>query len=182
MKRPQIAAGWQPPGWPLLDGYRLRPLRLGDEVAWYAYLAAPEVVEHTSFPALDLAAVRGMVERQVAAQTAALACRWAIVDAADVLVGTCGFASWSLVHAHAELVYDLHPRLWGRGLARAAVRRVVDWAFATGFHRVHAVAMTTNASSIRVLEACGFAREGQLRHYRSARGAPRDFYMYALLR
>jgi hypothetical protein len=42
--------------------------------------------------------------------------------------------------------------------------------------------MTSNTSSIRLLESLGFLREGMLRHYRIARGVARDFYVYALLR
>jgi ribosomal-protein-alanine N-acetyltransferase len=182
MKPPHLEPGFVPPTWPLDATHRLRPLRPGDEVAWHGYLQLAGVVEHTSIPDLDLPAVRGMVERTVEACATATGCRWAIADARDELVGTCGFTNWSFVHAHAELAYDLHPELWGRGLMRRAARHVVDWAFDNDFHRVHALVMTSNAPSIRVLDHLGFAREGLLRDYRMARGEPRDFYMYALLR
>jgi RimJ/RimL family protein N-acetyltransferase len=87
-----------------------------------------------------------------------------------------------LPHAHAELVYDLDPAFWRRGLMRAAVQRVLLWAFNTArFNRVHAFVMTSNAPSVRLLESLGFAREGTLQQYRVARGVPRDFYVYARL-
>jgi ribosomal-protein-alanine N-acetyltransferase len=41
--------------------------------------------------------------------------------------------------------------------------------------------MTSNARSSRLLERCGFTREGTLRQYRMARGEPKDFHLYALL-
>jgi RimJ/RimL family protein N-acetyltransferase len=41
--------------------------------------------------------------------------------------------------------------------------------------------MTSNHRSIRLLERCGFSREGTLRQYRIARGEPKDFHLYALL-
>ena len=158
-------------------------MRLGDAPAWHAYLADPRVVEHTSFPRLDLAAVEALVSRQLQAQAAGASCRWALVDGADRLIGTCGFTHWSVAHAHAELAYDLHPRFWGRGLMRTAARTVLSWAFgAAGFHRVHAFVMTTNAPSIRLLEALGFQREGTLRQFRHARGVARDFHVYGLVR
>jgi len=47
---------------------------------------------------------------------------------------------------------------------------------------VEAFVMTTNVPSIRLLEAVGFAREGTLHGYRVARGVPRDFHVYAVLR
>jgi RimJ/RimL family protein N-acetyltransferase len=66
---------------------------------------------------------------------------------------------------------------------RAAAKQVLAWAFNTaGFNRVHAFVMTSNAPSIRLLEALDFVREGTLRQYRIARGSARDFYVYALLR
>ncbi len=174
--------GLAPPSWSIGE-CRLRPLRLADAPAWHGYLRDPRVIEHTSFPELDLAAVHAMLSRQLEGYAAATSCRWALADADDTLIGTCGFSNWSLPHAHAELVYDLAPAFWGRGLMRAAVRQVLAWAFDTaGFNRVHAFVMTTNVPSIRVLEGLHFLREGTLRQYRIARGAARDFHLYALLR
>jgi RimJ/RimL family protein N-acetyltransferase len=170
------------PSWPLGD-FQLRPLRSSDAEAWRAYLRDPQVVEHTTCSELDLAAVQDSLAREIDAYRAGTACRRALVDRSDALIGTCGFSNWSLPHSHAELVYDLHPEFWGRGMMRAAVKQVLSWAFgAAGFGRVHAFVMTSNAPSIRLLEALGFSREGTLRHFRVARGTPRDFHIYALLR
>jgi len=57
-----------------------------------------------------------MVARERDGYVAGSACRWAVVEPSDRLVGTCGFSNWSLLHSHAELVYDLDPAFWGRGL------------------------------------------------------------------
>ena len=179
---PSVAEVANPPSWPVGD-YRLRPLRLSDAAAWHAYLRDPLVLAHTSFPELDVAAVEGMLSHQLQAYAATSSCRWALVDAGDTLVGTCGFSNWSLPHAHAELVYDLAPTLWGRGLMLAAVQQVLTWAFVRArFNRIHAFVMTTNLPSMRLLEAVGFEREGTLRQFRIARGVARDFHVYALLR
>ncbi len=179
--KPSVEEGTTPPSWSIGE-FRLRPFRLSDAVAWHAYLSDSRVIEHTSFPELELAAVQGMVARQIEGYTAASSCRWALADANDHLVGTCGFSNWSLTHSHAELVYDLAPAFWGRGLMRAAAQQVLTWAFdMAGFNRVHAFVMTSNNPSIRLLEALGFQREGTLRQYRIARGAARDFHVYALL-
>lgn len=170
-----------PPSWPL-DGFRLRPLRREDAPAWLAYLSDPRVIEHTSYPQPDVSFVDSMLTRQLEGYASASSCRWGLADGGDRLVGTCGFSNWSVPHAHAELVYDLAPELWGRGLMHAAVRQVASWAFDTArFNRVHAYVMTSNVPSIRLLESLGFAREGTLRQYRIARGVPRDFHLYALL-
>lgn len=166
-----------------LGELRLRPLRLDDAAAWHAYLSDRRVIEHTSYPELDLAGVEAMVRRNLEGYASGTSCRWALAGPDDRLAGTCGFSNWSLPHAHAELVYDLAPEFWRRGLMRAAVREVLSLAFnSANFNRVHAYVMTSNAPSIRLLEGLGFVREGTLRQYRIARGTARDFHVYALLR
>jgi RimJ/RimL family protein N-acetyltransferase len=166
-----------------LGEFRLRPLRLEDAPSWLAYLSDPRVIEHTSYPALDLGGVEAMLRRNLEGYASGTSCRWAIADESDVLIGTCGFSNWSLPHAHAELVYELAPAFWRRGLMRAAVRQVSGLAFDTAhFNRVHAYVMTSNAPSIRLLEDLSFDREGTLREFRIARGTPRDFHLYARLR
>jgi ribosomal-protein-alanine N-acetyltransferase len=160
----------QPPTISVSGSFRLRPLRIEDAPALFAYLCDPRVLEHTSFPLFDMAGVRRIIEWQIAGYADATSRRWALADDADALIATCGFSNWSLDH-------------WGRGLMLVSAHAVVDWAFSdAGFNRVHAFVMTTNEPSIKLLEHCGFLREGTLRQYRIARGAPRDFHLYALLR
>jgi RimJ/RimL family protein N-acetyltransferase len=99
------------------------------------------------------------------------------------LVGTCGLTNWSLDHGWAELAYELAVPWWGKGLASRAVEAAVDWAFRdVGFRRIHAMVMTSNSRSIRLLERSGFVLEGTLRSYRVCRGTPRDFHVYSTLR
>jgi ribosomal-protein-alanine N-acetyltransferase len=178
---PSVEDAHAPPAWQIGE-FRLRALTLLDAPAWHEYLRAPQVIEHTSFPLLDLADVDRMVANQLAGYANGTSCRWAVVDRNNRLVGTCGFSNWSLPHSHAELVYDLAPAFWGRGLMRTAVEQVLAWAFGIArFNRVHAFVMTSNAPSIRLLEAVGFSREGTLRQFRVARGVPRDFHIYSRL-
>jgi len=182
MIEPASPAGEMPPVLPLGD-FELRPLRLGDEHDWSGYLSDPRVQLHTSLPEMDLAAVRAAVERCVAGYASRTSCRWALAGRDGRLVGTCGFSNWSLPQAHAELVYDLDPSHWGQGLMRRSVEAALRWAYLTaGFHRIHAYVMTSNQRSIALLEHCRFAREGTLRHFRIARGEPRDFHVFARLR
>jgi RimJ/RimL family protein N-acetyltransferase len=160
----------EPPTWELGD-FTLRPLRLGDEIPWADYLSNPRVTQHTSIPNVDLETVGSSVQRHLAEYSTATSCRWALAIPDYGLIGTCGYSNWSLVHSHAELVYDLAPAYWRRGFMLRAVETVLGWAFTTaGFHRVHAFVMTTNEPSIALLKRCGFAREGTLRQFRIARG------------
>jgi [ribosomal protein S5]-alanine N-acetyltransferase len=172
---------WSPPSWDL-GPFRLRPLLDSDDVALFRYLSDPRVIEHTSIPTPTLHSVSDSIHRQIESARNGLACRWALAMEDDQPIGTCGFSNWSVVHSHAELVYDLAPAYWRQGLMSSAVHTVLTWAFTdAGFHRVHAFVMTTNAPSIRLLERARFVREGTLRHFRMARGVPRDFHVYAKL-
>jgi RimJ/RimL family protein N-acetyltransferase len=81
------------------------------------------------------------------------------------------------------LGYDLSPEFWGRGIATDAVAATVDAAFRdSSLSRVDAFVMVENVRSQRVLEKCGFEKEGRLARYRHCRGNFRDFYLYARVR
>ena len=144
-------------------------MRYSDSAAWYASLVDPRVVEHTSIPELTLASVEAMVARELDGYAAGTSCRWALADANDRLVGTCGFSNWSLPHSHAELVYDLAPAFWGGGLMRKAVHQVLAWALNNvGFNRVHAFVMTTNVPRF----ACSRRRASRGRALSAASASP----------
>ena len=167
-----------------LDGLRLRPLRPQDAAPLYSYLADPAVIAHTSFPVLEPEAVALLVDRFMREALEGRSCRWALVlPAQDQLIGTCGFNTWSTEHAWAELAYDLAQAHWGSGLMSQAVAAALHWAFVgAGFNRVHAFVMTSNRRSAALLERLGFTSEGTLKEFRVARGVPRDFFCYCLLR
>lgn len=158
-------------------------MRPGDARAWSDYLSNFEVIRNTSWGAVDFVTIEALVQKIIGDYSSGASCRWAIARVEDdLLVGTCGFSWWSHAHLNAELVYDMAPAYWRRGIMRRAIDTVVRWAFdVAGLNRVQAVVMTTNQPSIALLEKCGFSREGLLRQYRIARGTPADFFMYSLL-
>ena len=56
------------------------------------------------------------------------------------------------------------PPYWGRGIATAAVSRVAPYALEHfGLARLESPVFEWNPASMRVLEKCGFQREGVLR-------------------
>jgi [ribosomal protein S5]-alanine N-acetyltransferase len=173
----------EPPALSLGD-FRLRPLRAGDAVPWSAYLSDPRVTLHTSWGSTDLATIDALVQRLQADYATKASWRWAIArESDDCLVGVCGFSSWSTVHRAAELVYDLSPDYWSRGIVTRSVQSVLEWAFSNAdLNRVQAVVLPSNGPSIAVLNHCGFTQEGLLRQYRIVRGEPRDFLLYSRLR
>lgn len=167
-----------------LDGVRLRPLRVADAAALYAYLQDPVVTRLTSYPVASPTMIEDMIERSVSRWAAGEPSRWGLaLEHDDVLVGTCGFNEWSQMHRWAELAFDLAQAHWGKGLMRQAVAAVLQWAFRQDqIDRVHAFVRVDNSRSERLLLGSGFLREGCLRSYRVCRGQPHDFYIYALLR
>jgi RimJ/RimL family protein N-acetyltransferase len=167
-----------------LDGARLRPLRVADVDALYAYLRDPAVTELTSYPVASIPLVAAMIERSVDRWAAGELSKWGIaLEHDDQLVGTCGFNEWSREHRWAELAYDLAQTHWGKGLMRQAVAAVLEWTFRKDqVDRVQVFVRVDNRRSERLLERNGFVREGCLRSYRMCRGQPYDFYIYGLLR
>lgn len=77
------------------------------------------------------------------------------------LIGGTGLAFESPQRSATGYVLARHA--WGRGYATEALRAVVDLAVGLGVIRLYALCHTDHAPSWRVLEKCGFAREGVLR-------------------
>jgi [ribosomal protein S5]-alanine N-acetyltransferase len=123
-----------------LDGARLRPLRVADADALYAYLRNPVVTELTSYPVASLRMAEAMIERSLSRWAAGELSKWGVaLQQNDQLVGTCGFNEWSQAHHWAELAFDLAQVHWGKGLMRKAVAAVLQWTYRQDLvNRVHA--------------------------------------------
>jgi RimJ/RimL family protein N-acetyltransferase len=81
----------------------------------------------------------------------------------------------------AEIGYWVGRRVWGRGLATAAVRGLTAYGFAEfGLTRIFATVFAGHAASARVLEKAGFRREGVLRRAAIKAGVVHDLVMYAV--
>ena len=69
-----------------------------------------------------------------------------------------------------------------RGHMTAALRVLLPTLFGElNLHRVEAACIPTNTASVRVLEKCGFIREGLARRYLCINGAWQDHYLFGLL-
>lgn len=169
---------------PLLpvEGLGLRPLEHADAEAWYEYLAMPHVVRETSWNLKSVEDLKILIA-WYNSEDPSSAIRFAISLLANrQLVGTIGFHTISLPNRTAELAYDIHPNYWRRGIGSACCSAVASWGFSErAYVRVQAVALVTNFPSVRLLEKCGFTREGTLRSYRMVRGEPRDFHIFSKL-
>lgn len=86
---------------------------------------------------------------------------WAIAHD-DEAVGGCGVSPGEgHARCNAEIGYWLAPAWWGRGVASRAVRVLTERAFANpAITRVYAPIHAHNTASQRVVEKCGYVREG----------------------
>ncbi|XOV78500.1 MAG: GNAT family N-acetyltransferase [Aestuariibacter sp.] len=115
------------------------------------------------------------------------AIRWAIREQGQPkLIGSCGFTSWNEYDFSAIIGYDLHPNFWGKGYAKEAVQKIIEWAFSEQFpfkvNRIESVIMPSNKPSIALCEKLGFQFEGTLREKVYCDSQFHDMNLYSLLR
>jgi len=98
-------------------------------------------------------------------------------------VGGVGIEIGQDVNRHtAELGYWLGEACWNRGIATAAVQGFIPWAAQTfGLQRMTAKVFENNPASARVLEKCGFEREGILRKNALKDGKLLDEWVYGVI-
>ena len=83
----------------------------------------------------------------------------------------------------AEIGYWVGRPYWNLGLGTEGARAVLDFAFGTlGLHRVHAMHMTRNPASGRVMQKIGMSREGVLRQHIRKWDVFEDVAVYGILR
>jgi ribosomal-protein-serine acetyltransferase len=164
----------------------LRPYQPGDGKALFVALDANREDLKTRLSWIDNhrsaddseAYVRQMAGRWLAREVLVLA----IWTQAGEYCGGAGFHGFDWRVPSFELGYFLQPGARGRGYATEAVNLLTGWARKDlKALRVWASCDTTNESSWKVLERCGFRREAHLRHERvDHHGRLRDTFIYAM--
>jgi [ribosomal protein S5]-alanine N-acetyltransferase len=98
------------------------------------------------------------------------------------LVGSIGL-TFEAEHQRAEIGYWLGEPYRGRGLTRAAVAALCDFAFmAHNLTRIYGLCFPDNSASHAVLRAAGFRREGKLRSHIVKDGRALDALVFGLTR
>jgi RimJ/RimL family protein N-acetyltransferase len=105
---------------------------------------------------------------------------WAIV-VDDAAVGGIALEPMTDVHAGtARIGYWLGEPFWGRGIMTTAVGEVSARAFSPlGYRRIETPVFASNIASMRVLEKCGYLREGVMRNSVFKDGELIDSMLYA---
>jgi [ribosomal protein S5]-alanine N-acetyltransferase len=103
--------------------------------------------------------------------------------ATDALLGglTLGLIRRGVAQT-CTLGYWMGERHAGRGFMREAVDLLKPFVFEVeGLHRIEAACLPSNTRSIRLLERCGFRREGYLQKYLKIAGSWEDHHLYSLV-
>jgi len=99
------------------------------------------------------------------------------------LIGSTGLSLETSYRASTG--YVLAKDAWGRGYATEALQTMTILARSMGVRRLYAICHVDHEASWRVLEKCGFTREGILRKYAEfpnlVPGEPSDVCCYAVV-
>jgi RimJ/RimL family protein N-acetyltransferase len=100
------------------------------------------------------------------------------------VVGAIGLTVQPGLKSHsAEIGFWLGEKYWNKGITTEAVRAFTEYGFTQhGLSRIYAHVFSWNAASMRVLEKCGYQREGWLRQSVVKGGKLVDQAFYAKLR
>ena len=167
------------------DRLLLRPLRLADAEAVFAFKSDPEVTRHYGQePHRTLDETRAWIQRREVDFAHRTTLFWAFVPKGeDLAVGAGCLWNFDPTHHTAEVGYELHRSRWGQGIMTEALSAILECAFADlGLHRVEANPLAGNAASVRLLVRLGFREEGRLRARVFFRGRFEDQLYFGILR
>lgn len=98
------------------------------------------------------------------------------------LMGKLTGSDWNPRNRSMEIGYYLCPEWRGRGYMRCALQRFCRKLFVErDCNKVMAQTGAFNLPSIRLLESCGFRRDGVLRQHHEKDGILYDDFLYSLL-
>ncbi len=100
------------------------------------------------------------------------------------VIGMCGYHTWYLQHARAELFYVLNNDSWKRkGIMSEALLPIIKYGFETmKLNRIEAFVGPTNTASLRVMKKFNFTEEGCLRKHFCKDDVYQDSFAFSLLK
>lgn len=162
----------------------LRRPELSDAGAIFEnYAADPEAVKYMAWPRhRNLEDSIAFILHAIAEWEKGRGVCYLITDReTGVLLGSTGLDLETPLRASTG--YILRKDAWGRGYATEALNAMVELASNLSLQRLQACCHTEHLKSARVLEKCGFEREGTLRRYLEfpnlAPGAALDVFLYS---
>lgn len=149
------------PGFPELRTRRtlLRVPRAGDAATLFALYSDQAVVRYRQRPPMATPEeATALLAEFIDGFAARMRIDWMLDLRGDAaVIGTCALSAFDPARRAAEIGYALLPDFWGRGLAREAVARAIDWAIADlGLEWIDASVDPGNRRSRRLLQGLGF--------------------------
>jgi len=146
---------------PLHGGYHLTGLTHGDEAALVTHLSdgkIGEMIPVLPYPYARPHAEAWVTHRVAFRESAGVETTYAIRQPDGYLVGSVGVDDYPVGHRDsAELGYWLAPAERGKGIATAAARAFIDYAWQSlALKQLTASTLTCNPASQRVLAKLGF--------------------------
>lgn len=162
----------------------LRRFADADLRPFLAYLNDPLVARYQSWESYTEQEARAVIEQQKD-RSPGRPGEWFTfaleLKEAGTLVGHVALRM--LDERQAEMGFTMERAFHGRGLAREAAARVLDYAFTQmNLHRVTAIADCENEKSVALLERLGMRREGHFIQNIWFKGKWGSEYLYAVLR
>lgn len=97
-------------------------------------------------------------------------------------IGEAGIIGSNPNASRGEVGYNLLPEYWKRGYATEILSAIVKWAFQDRqYERLEALALECNTASCKVLEKCGFQKEGVLRNFNKWEYGFRNVNYYGMI-
>lgn len=108
---------------------------------------------------------------------------WAItLKGNNTMIGLIGHYRIKPEHYRAEIGYMILPEFHGKGIAPEAIKSVVNYGFDTmQLHSIEAVIDPNNQASEKVLQKCGFVKEGHFKENEYYNGQFIDSVIYSLV-
>ena len=163
---------------------RMRPLEAADIPQIQTFAAAKEIADNTFVPhPYPPDAAREFVEKVREQWRYDKAFVFAIIDRSTNRFAGCIGIHPIRAHNRAEVGYWIGKPFWGRGLATAALRLIIQFGFeALKLNRIAAGHFPYNPASGRVMAKAKMRQEGVLRGALFHREQYKDEVRYAILR
>jgi ribosomal-protein-alanine N-acetyltransferase len=164
---------------------QLRRLERRDAQDIYAYSKDPDVARYVLWQAQSsVSEAREYIRYMLGRYRRDEPSSWGIIDKMDGhLIGTIGYMNYDMENGVVEIGYSLAKWKWNQGYMTEALEKVIEYTFETmDVNRIEAMHEPENPASGRVMEKCGFKKEGLLRQRLYNKGKYVDVCLYSLLR
>ena len=165
---------------------RIRNLQPKDLDGFHAYRCLPEVALYQGFDVMGKEKCQSFIEEYCnkILETPGEWVQYAIVlSDSDEIVGDCAIKLRSPDPRIAEIGMTISPYFQKKGIAKEALRGVIDWLFGIkDVHRIEEITDAENEASIQLLESLGFRQEGYFIENIWFNGKWGSEYQYAMLR